>query len=77
MNEQAIYEIYVIILFFGQVIMTGFVADSKGRSAGGWVWLAIFFPIVSMIAVGLAEPKIHQSTASANKQNHLEQYNAI
>lgn len=57
MNEaMALYDMYLVILLFAQAIMTGFVADSKGRTAA-WAFLALIFPVLCLLAVGLSEAK--------------------
>ena len=47
----AIYLATIVVYWFALMIFIGWVASQKGRSGGGWFFLAFFFNVIALIAL--------------------------
>lgn len=47
----------VVLLWIAFAVGCGFLAKSKGRSAGRWVVVGLFFGIFALIALAIMKPK--------------------
>ena len=43
----AIYLATIVVYWFALMIFIGWVASQKGRSGGGWFFLAFFFNVIA------------------------------
>lgn len=47
----------VVLLWIAFAVGCGFLAKRKGRSAGSWVVVGLFFGVFALIALALMKPK--------------------